>query len=58
LIYAHIAMRPIRRADIVWTDEEVETYEKLKRKTNRLQKNIPGYVKEMIAQHLRSEGSE
>ncbi len=56
--YSHIAMRPIRRADIVWAEEEVETYEKLKRKTNRLQKKIPGYVKEIIAQHLRSEGSE
>ena len=51
-------MRPIRRADIVWADEEVETYEKLKRKTNRLQQNIPGYVKEIIAQHLGSEASE
>ena len=51
-------MRPIRRADIVWTDEEVEVYEKLKRKTNQLQKKIPGYVKEIIAQHLPAEGSE
>ena len=51
-------MRPIRRADIVWTDDEVEVYDKLKRKTNQLQKKIPGYVKEIITQHLRSEGSE
>ena len=51
-------MRQIRRADIVWTDDEVETYEKLKRKTNELQKNLPGYVKEIIAQHLCSETSE
>ena len=50
--YTHIAMRQIRRADIVWTESEVETYEKLKRKTAQLQKNIPGYVKEIIAQHV------
>lgn len=53
--YTHIAMRQIRRADIVWTGPEVEDYEKLKRRTIQLQKNIPGYVKEIIAQHLRSQ---
>lgn len=56
--YTHIAMRQIRRADIVWTGPEVEDYEKLKRKTISLQKNIPGYVKEILAQHLRSGGTE
>jgi len=46
--YTHIAMRQIRRADIIWTEQEVEMYEKLKRKTIELQKNIPDYVKEII----------
>ena len=55
--YTHIAMRQIRRADIVWTGSEVEDYKKLRRKTIQLQKNIPGYVKEIIAQHLLSHGS-
>ena len=41
-------MRQIRRADIIWTEQEVEMYEKLKRKTIELQKNIPDYVKEII----------
>lgn len=50
--YNHIAMRQIRRADIVWTEQEVEIYEKLKLKTIQLQKNLPGYVKEIITQHL------
>ena len=52
--YAHIAMRQARRADILWTEHEVADYEKLKQRTARLQKNIPSYVKEVIAQHLRS----
>jgi hypothetical protein len=46
--YTHVAMRQVRRADIMWTEEEVQIYEKLKQKTIRLQKNIPGYVKEII----------
>jgi hypothetical protein len=51
--YTHIAMREARRADIMWTGREVESYERLKQRTLRLQKNIPGYVKETIEQHLR-----
>ena len=56
--YTHVAMRQIRRADLLWSGAEVETYEKLKRRTAQLQKNIPGYVKEIIAQHLNSEKRE
>jgi DNA adenine methylase len=53
--YAHVAMREARRADILWTGAEVESYEHLKRRTLQLQKNIPGYVKEIIARHLKSD---
>jgi hypothetical protein len=52
--YSHVAMREARRADILWTGTEVEAYERLKQRTLRLQKNIPGYVKEIIEQHLKS----
>jgi len=53
--YTHIAMREVRRADILWMGPEVEVYEKLRERTLRLQKNIPGYVKEIVEQHLKSE---
>jgi len=53
--YTHIAMREARRADILWTGSEIEDYEKLKQRTAKLQKNIPSYVKEVVARHLRSE---
>jgi hypothetical protein len=53
--YSHIAMREARRADIIWTGAEVESYERLKQRTLQLQKNIPGYVKEIIEQHLELE---
>jgi len=52
--YTHVAMREARRADILWTGAEVESYERLKKRTLALQKNIPGYVKEIIEQHLKS----
>jgi len=50
--YTHVAMRQIRRADIMWTESEVEVYEKLKQRTLQLQKNVPGFVKEIVEQHL------
>ena len=53
--YTHVALREARRADILWTGAEVEFYEKLKRRTLQLQRNIPGYVKEIIERHLKSE---
>lgn len=55
--YTHIAMRQARRADILWTEHEIADYEKLKQRTAQLQKNIPSYVKEVIAQHLRSDNA-
>lgn len=55
--YTHVAMRQARRADILWTGHEIEDYERLKRRTLQLQKNIPSYVKEVIARHLHSENN-
>ena len=52
--YNHIAMRPIRRVDIIWKDKEIEIYEKLKDKTQKLQKDIPSYVKQIIKKYLSS----
>ena len=51
--YEHIAMRPIRRVDILWTGEEVSSYEKLKEKTLELQKDIPSFIKELIEKNLK-----
>lgn len=51
--YDHIAMRPIRRVDIMWTGNEVNIYEQLKQKTHDLQKELPEYIKEIIKVHLK-----
>ena len=53
--YSHVAMRPIRRVDILWGEDEVGDYEMLKQKTERLQKNIPSYVKEVVNEYLRED---
>ncbi len=47
-------MREARRADIMWTGGEIKTYDQLKKRTAELQKNIPGYVKEIIEAHLKT----
>jgi hypothetical protein len=52
--YEHIAMREVRRVDILWSGEEVSIYEQLKEKTHELQKDLPAYIKEIIERHLLS----
>ena len=53
--YTHVAMQAVRRADILWSGPEIETYDRLKKRTAELQKNIPAYVKEIVETHLKSE---
>jgi len=50
--YEHVAMRNIRRADIMWSGREVNVYDRLKQRTFELQKNLPSYIKDLIEKHL------
>lgn len=50
--YDHVAMRQARRVDIMWTGEEISVYERLKKRTTELQKEIPAYIKEIIEKHI------
>lgn len=50
--YEHIAMRELRRVDILWSGEEVSIYEQLKNKTLELQKDLPTYIKDIIERNL------
>ncbi len=45
-------MRPARRLDIMWTGAEVEVYDRLKKKTEKLQQEMPAYVKKIIEKNL------
>ena len=54
--YEHVAMRPVRRLDVVWSGEEVKVYAELKRETEALQKDMPSYVKEIIRRYVQERG--
>jgi len=51
--YKHIALRRIRRLDIVWSEHEVEVFEKFRERVERLNKSMPDYVKSIIENHLK-----
>ncbi|HLI48176.1 MAG TPA: HNH endonuclease signature motif containing protein [Chthonomonas sp.] len=50
--YTHIALREIRRADIVWEGEEIPFYDKLKRAADTSGRTVPAYIKQLIAKLL------
>lgn len=53
--YAHVAMRSIRRLDVVWLEDEIKDYERLKEMALSLQKELPDYVKEIVRKHLSDD---
>ena len=54
--YLHIALREIRRAEILWNESEVEAYERLKQSAIQSQQAIPEYVKKIISAYLNDAG--
>jgi hypothetical protein len=50
--YKHIALRIIRRLDVIWTEHKVAVYEKLRRRVEALDETMPDYVKAVIKKHL------
>ena len=50
--YKHIALQVTRRLEIVWTEQEVETFEQLRGKAEAAQETMPEYVKSIVKQHL------
>lgn len=50
--YDHVAMRPVRRMDILWTGREVKVYEEFRRRTEQLQKRMPSFVKGLIEKYI------
>lgn len=51
--YDHVAMREVRRVDILWSGGDVAVYDKLKEKTLESQKELPEYVKLLIERYLK-----
>ena len=52
--YKHIALRMIRRLDVVWTEREVEVYERLQHRVEMTEESMPDYVKAVIRKHLET----
>jgi 5-methylcytosine-specific restriction endonuclease McrA len=50
--YEHIALRPIRRLDLSWTDSEVTDYDMLRQLAILEDENLPSYVKKVLKKHL------
>jgi len=53
--YSHIALKEVRRADILWSENEVQAYERLKLAAQTNQSPIPEYVKRIIAKCLNEK---
>ena len=51
--HTHIAMRQVRRIDLIWRGENVEIYERLKQQAASLNKEIPEFIKEIIEREIR-----
>lgn len=50
--YSHIAMRQIRRLDLIWQGEETRQYENLKAEAQAAGQELPDFVKAIIAKTL------
>ena len=51
--YSHVAMRQIRRVDLVWQGDEIVQYDKLKSDAVKAGLEIPQFVKEVLANTLK-----
>ena len=50
--YYHIALRPVRRADILWEEHEVEEYERLRRLSKKTSTPLSDFVKKAVGRFL------
>jgi hypothetical protein len=46
--YKHIALREMRRVEVVWEDDETETYDRLRAKAEQMNVTLPEYIKERL----------
>lgn len=51
--YRHVAMRQVRRADLIWQGKEVEQYERLKNDAKESGRTIPAFVKQIIEKAIK-----
>ena len=56
--YSHIAMRDIRRLDLLWSGEDVADYDKLISEADKVKEDAPEYVKKVLRSHFRKKTSD
>ena len=55
--YTHIATRDIRRLDLLWSGEEIADYDRLVEEAEKVQDEVPEYVKNVLRNHFKRKGS-
>ena len=55
--YAHVAMRQVRRVDLIWQGKEVEQYERLESSAKASRQTIPEFVKEIIEKAIKKKST-
>lgn len=55
--YSHIAMRDIRRLDLLWAEEEIVEYETLIKEVNGVKEDAPEYVRNVLRNHFKNKSS-
>lgn len=53
--YKHLALRQVRRLEVVWTEAEVQTFDRLRTKAKAAHAEMPDYVKAIVARHLTEQ---
>ena len=56
--YQHIALRFMRRLEVVWDEGEIADYEQLKQRAQNHREALPDFVKKVLGEHLneRNDG--
>lgn len=52
--HTHVAMRQIRRLDLMWQGETIAEYENLKNDAERAGQSIPDFVKDVLARMIKT----
>lgn len=55
--YSHVAMRQVRRLDLIWQDKEVGKYEKIKSDAKQAGQTMPEFVKELIEKAIERKNA-
>ena len=55
--YNHIAMRDIRRMDLLWSGAEVADFDALINEATKVKEDAPEYVKKILRNHFKNKNS-